>query len=276
MTKRSTTIGKHTILLIASLFVIIPVVYLISTSLKSMSEMLMAQRATLFPEEFTFTSYLRIWFEYPFGTYLKNSLIVSVGSTVISLIFSTLGAYGFSRFKFRGHGFLLLFILTTQMFPSVMLFVPYYKLLSIYKLTNSYMGLSLVYVANTIPFCTWLMYGYFNSISTELDAAARIDGCGRFRTFWNIILPLALPCVVSTTIYAFVQSWNEYMFAMIFTNSEEMKTIPLAIGQMANAYEVYYNDLMAASVFASVPLVLLFVFLQRYFISGMTGGAVKG
>ena len=181
-----------------------------------------------------------------------------------------------SRFAFAGRGALLMFILITQMFPSVMLYVPYYKLLATWGLSNSHTGLILVYIASVIPFCTWMMYGFFNSISKELDEAAMIDGCGRLHTFFRIVMPLTLPGLISTTIYAFIQGWNEYMFAMIFTNSDALRTLPVAIGQMSKSYSVYWNDLMAASTLSSLPLLVLFLFLQKYFISNMTGGAVKG
>ena len=267
---------RHGLLVVFSLVSILPILYMVTTSFKGISEILSAPFATFFPTAPTTEAYHNVWNNYIFLTYLKNSVIVVFTSTAIAVAFSTLAGYGFSRFQFRTKGILMLFILTTQMFPSVMLYVPYYKLLSMYGLTNSYMGLILVYVASVIPFCTWMMYGFFEAISRELDEAALIDGCGRFRTFFKIVMPLTLPGLISTTIYAFVQGWNEYMFAMIFTNAEEMKTLPVAIGQMSKSYKIMWNDLMAASLLSSIPLMILFVFLQRYFISGMTSGAVKG
>lgn len=279
MPKRSRShrnIGTMTILLIASLFVLIPIIYMVSTSLKSINEILTVKHATLFPQAIALEGYENIWTKYPFLTYLKNSAVTVLISTAAAVLLSTLAGYGFSRFRFLGKNTLLMFILVTQMFPSVMLYVPYYKLLSMYKLTSTLAGLTLVYIASVIPFCSWMMYGFFNSISRELDEAAMIDGCGRLRTFWQIVMPLTLPGLISTTIYAFIQGWNEYMFAMLFTNSDALKTLPVAIGQMSQSYSVYWNDLMAASVISSLPLLILFLFLQRYFISNMTGGAVKG
>lgn len=267
---------RHAVLFLFCLVAVVPILYMVTTSCKSISEILSAPLATFFPVQATTEAYHHVWNDYPFLTYLKNSVVVVLTSTVVAVVFSTLAGYGFSRFSFRSKGVLMLFILTTQMFPSVMLYVPYYKLLSVYKLTNTYTGLILVYVASVIPFCSWMMYGFFEAISRELDEAALIDGCGRLRTFLKIVMPLTLPGLISTTIYAFVQGWNEYMFAMIFTNAEAMKTLPVAIGQMSKSYKVMWNDLMAASLLASVPLIVLFVFLQRYFISGMTSGAVKG
>ena len=266
----------YLLLTLASLCALIPIIYMVSTSLKSISEILTAQQATLFPKEVTLEGYVNVWTKYPFFTYIKNSFFVVIISTLVSVLFSTLAGYGFSRFNFRGRSALLMFILITQMFPSVMLYVPYYKLLSLCGLSNTRTGLILVYVGSVIPFCSWMMYGYFNSISQELDEAAMIDGCGRIRTFYQIVLPLTLPGLISTIIYAFIQNWNEYMFAMIFTNSDSLRTLPVAIGQMSKSYSVYWNELMGASTISSIPLMIIFLFLQRYFISNMTSGAVKG
>lgn len=164
----------------------------------------------------------------------------------------------------------------TQMFPAVMLFVPYYKLLTIYGLANTRAGIIIVHIASVIPFCSWMMYGFFNGIPRELDEAARIDGCGHLRTFLQVVAPLTLPGLISTTIYAFIQSWNEYMFSLLCITKESMKTLPVAIGQMAGYDKIMWNDLMAASLLSSLPVVILFLFLQKYFINSMMAGAVKG
>lgn len=266
----------YILLIIGSLFVILPILYMLSTSFKSISEIQTSKFPTLFPKSFSLEGYKNIISNYPFAAYLKNSLLLTIVSTIVSVAFSTLAGYGFFRFKFRGKGAAMFFILTTQMFPTVMLYVPYYKLLTMYNLNNTSTGLILVFIASVIPFCSWMMYGYFNGISRELDEAAFIDGCGRFRTFFQIIAPLTLPGVISTTIYAFINNWNEYMFTMLFTTADEMKTLTVAIGQMAGYDKVMWNDLMAASVISSLPIILLFVFLQRYFISSLSSGAVKG
>lgn len=263
-------------LTLGSVIVLIPILYMLFTSLKSINEIMSSSVVTLFPKKFSLEAYKNIATEYPFFTYLKNSVMISGASTLLAVLFSTLAGYGFSRFQFKGKGMIMMFILVTQMFPAVMLFVPYYKLLTIYGLANSRTGIVLVHIASVIPFCSWMMYGFFNSISRELDEAARIDGCGHFKIFWKVIAPLTLPGLVSTTIYAFIQSWNEYMFSMLCITADKMKTLPVAIGQMASYDKIMWNDLMAASLLSSLPVVILFVFLQRYFISSMTQGAVKG
>ncbi len=278
MTKKNigTNIISYMFIICGTLFVLIPISYMISTSLKSISEIMTAPITTLFPKKVTPEAFVNVLTNYPFTTYLSNSVILTVASTVIAVVCATFAGYGFSRFKFKGKTAMMLFILTTQMFPSVMLFVPFYRILTIYGLNNTRLGLTLVYVSSVIPFCTWMMYGFFEGVSKELDEAARIDGCGKFRTFFQIITPLTLPGLISTTIYAFIFGWNEYMFTMLFTSSETMKTLPVAIGQMVGYNKVLWNDLMAASMISSIPVLVLFIFLQRYFISSLSDGAVKG
>jgi ABC-type glycerol-3-phosphate transport system permease component len=180
-----------------------------------------------------------------------------------------------SRFEFRGKGSFLTFLLMTQMFPSIMLLIPFYKIMQSAHLVNTHAALILTYISFTIPFCSWMMTGYFKSIPKELDEAASIDGLSKFRTFAQVVLPLAVPGVVATAIFSFITGWNEYMFALVLTQSEDMKTVPVGIGQLIGQYKILWNDMMAASLYAVIPLVVLFVFLQRYLISGMTAGAVK-
>lgn len=278
MTKREKRIDRlcYVGLILASLVVLVPIVYMASTSLKSIQEIMSSTVVTLFPQKVSTEAYENIVTDYPFFTYLKNSVVISVIATLVAVTFSTLAGYGFSRFRFKGKGVVMMFILVTQMFPAVMLFVPYYKLLTIYGLANTRTGIIIVHIASVIPFCSWMMYGFFNSISRELDEAARIDGCGHLRTFVQVVAPLTLPGLISTTIYAFIQSWNEYMFTMLCITKESMKTLPVAIGQMAGYDKVMWNDLMAASLLSSLPVVILFLFLQKYFINSMMSGAVKG
>lgn len=276
MRKTQRNIPTYVILSFFSIVVLLPVGYMITTSLRSSAELLTQERASYFPLAWTLQNYLSVWQDYPMLRYLLNSLLLTGASTLAAIVLSTLAGYGFSRFSFRMKGSLMLFILATQMFPSVMLYVPYYKLLSVYGLSNSHLGIILVYTGTVTPLCTWMMYGYFRAIPIELDEAATIDGAGRFLTFFRIVMPLTLPGLISTTLYAFIQGWNEYMFAMLITNSEMRKTLSVALGQMAGAYSVDWTELMAASTVASLPLIMLFLFLQRYFISSMSNGAVKG
>ncbi|WP_175639336.1 carbohydrate ABC transporter permease [Metabacillus schmidteae] len=267
-------ITAYLILVFFSLIVIIPVFWMLSTSIKN-DQAIFTIPPKWIPDEITFQSFSRIWTDYPFGQYFFNSILVVSAATFISLAFSCLAGYGASRFNFKGKGAFLTFLLVTQMFPSIMLLIPFYKIMQTLGLVNTYLGLILTYISFTIPFCSWMMMGYFNSIPKELDEAAAIDGCSPFRTFLQIIFPLSLPGVAATAIYAFIVGWNEYMFALVLTQSETMKTVPVGIGQLIGQYRIMWNDMMAASLVATIPLLIFFLFFQKYLISSLTAGSVK-
>jgi multiple sugar transport system permease protein len=264
----------YLIMVVASLIVLVPTLWMVSTALKPNDEVMVTPPQWI-PDAPTWESFVRIWDDYPFATYFANSVYIVLAATIISLVFSAMAGYGASRFRFKGKSTFLTFLLVTQMFPSIMLLIPFYKVLKTLGLIDTHLGLILVYISFTIPFCTWMMMGFFQGIPKELDEAATIDGCGRIRTFVQIILPLSLPGIAATAIYSFLQGWNEYMFALILTTSEDMKTLPVGIGQLNGFYKIVWNDMMAASFVSSLPLVILFLFLQKYFISSLTAGAVK-
>ncbi|CAH0122469.1 Diacetylchitobiose uptake system permease protein NgcG [Paenibacillus sp. CECT 9249] len=264
----------YAILTIASAGVLIPTLWMVSTAFKS-NEEVMSSPPVWIPEHPTFDSFIRIWKDYPFADYFVNSVIIVFASTLISLVFSALAGYGASRFRFPGKGAFLTFLLVTQMFPSIMLLIPFYKVLKTFGLIDSHPGLIIVYISFAIPFCTWMMLGFFQGIPKELDEAAMMDGCGKMRTFLQIILPLSLPGLAATAIYSFLMGWNEYMFAFVLMTTEDMKTLPVGIGQLNGFYKIAWNDMMAASIVSSLPLIILFLFMQKYFISSLTAGAVK-
>ena len=269
-----TCIG-YLILGIGCLGVLLPLSWMVITSLKSMADITLSRGLTLFPSGPTLENFVNIWKEYPIATYIKNSIVAVGGSTVIGVVCAALCGYGLSRYQFKGKAFLLSFLLVTHMFPAVMKIIPYYKILVSVHLNNTQIGLMVVYASFSIPFCTWMMYGYFKSISTGLDEAARVDGSSAFNTFLKIILPIALPGLVATIIYAFLQNWNEYMFASVLMSADEKKTITYAISTMADAYKIQWNYLMCAAMISSVPTLTVFVVMQKYLIAGMTAGAVK-
>lgn len=274
LVKTLSTIFTYTALLIGVLLVLVPNLWMVSTSFKTEPETITIPPRWI-PKLPTLESYWRLWNEYPFITYFRNSILVAIGSVLLAVVFSSLAGYGVTRFKFKGKGQFLTFLLSTQMFPSIMMLIPFYKILDLYGLKNSLLGLILVYASFTIPFCTWMMTSFFRTIPIELDEAAILDGCSRWQAFYKIVLPMTLPGISSTTIYAFITAWNEYMFAQILIISPRFKTVPLGIAELHGFYKILWNDMMAASVIASLPLVILFIFLQKYFISGLTAGAVK-
>lgn len=265
----------YLILVLGCICVLLPLSWMVITSLKSMADITLSRGLKLFPSGPTLENFVNIWKEYPIATYIKNSAIAVGGSTVFGVVCAALCGYGLSRYEFKGKAFLLNFLLVTQMFPAVMKIIPYYKILVNLHLNNTRTGLLIVYASFSIPFCTWMMYGYFKSIPTGLDEAARVDGSSAFHTFYKIILPIAVPGLVATVIYAFLQNWNEYMFASVLMSADEKKTITYAISTMADAYKIQWNYLMCAAIISSVPTLAVFVVMQKYLIAGMTAGAVK-
>ena len=265
----------YVVLITGCLCVLLPLSWMVITSLKSMTDITLSKGLKLFPSGPTLENFANIWKEYPIATYIKNSIIAVGGSTIFGVICAALCGYGLSRYEFRGKALLLSFLLVTQMFPAVMKIIPYYKILVSLHLNNTRTGLLVVYASFGIPFCTWMMYGYFRSIPTGLDEAARVDGSSAFYTFYKIILPIALPGLVATVIYAFLQNWNEYMFASVLMSADEKKTITYAISTMADAYKIQWNYLMCAAMISSVPTLAVFTVMQKYLIASMTAGAVK-
>ena len=235
----------------------------------------MSGKTSWIPEHLTLEAYFRIFRDYPFADYYKSSVLVTFATVLLGILFAILAGYGISRFRFPGRASYLTFLLVTQMFPSIMLLIPFYKLLKTAGISDSYIGMILVYISHTIPFCTWMMKGYMESIPLSLDESAMIDGYSRPKILLRIVCPLAMPGIAATAIYAFIQTWNEYMFASVLINTEIKKTLPIGIGQLNGYYRIQYNDLMAACFAASVPVLILYVFLQRHFIASLVAGAVK-
>lgn len=247
---------------------------MVATSFKTTPETF-ENPLTLIPRHPTLQAYKNIITSYSFGTFFSNSLIVVIGATLLTLFISTFAGFGVSRFNFKGRAAFLGFILATQMFPSVIMLVPYFRILKLYGLINTHMGLIIVYISFQTPLCTWLMYSHFETISKDLDAAASIDGLGQFGIFFRIIFPLSLPGIAATAIYSFINSWNEFQFALVLTTSDKMKTLTVGIGQMIEDTKVNWNEMMAANLLASVLLILVFLFCQNFFFAGMTSGSIK-
>lgn len=268
-------ITSYVILIVLSIIVLLPVLWMVSTSLKTPIET-MTVPPTWIPDNPSANSFGRLWNEYPFGTFFRNSIIIVFLSMFISVLLACLAGYGISRYRFRGKKAMTTFILITQMFPSVMLLVPFYGIINRLGLINTHLGLIIVYVSFTVPFSTWMMIGFFKTLPLELDEAAMIDGCTVWQTFSRVVLPLTLPGIASTSIYSFITSWNEYMFAFILTNSPDMRTLSVGIAELNGFQQILWNDMMAASLIASLPSIILFIFLQKYFINSLTAGAVKG
>ncbi|CCX41530.1 putative uncharacterized protein [Clostridium sp. CAG:1024] len=273
----SLKIGIIVVALIVCLFCIFPFCWMISVSFKPASEVYAPP--TLFPKAPTLDGYrnmLATTGAFSFTTWLKNSVIASLCTTLFSLIIATLGAYGLARFRFRGRNALAYLILTTQVIPGALIIVPLYIIMSNLNLLDNMIGLILAYTTFTVPFCTWMMKGYFDSISPTIDEAAMVDGANRFQVFTRIVLPLSLPGLAATTIFAFISGWNEYVFASILLRSYENWTLPIGIASFQGQYDTNWGTLMAGAVMITVPVVVIFWLLQKHLVAGMTAGAVKG
>lgn len=269
-----TVVAKYVFLCLMSAAVLFPILWMLSTSVKSTDE-IMTGTPHWIPVNFTLDAYKNLFKLYPFKDYFISSIIVSLWSTGIAVLFSLFAAYGVTRYNFKGKEGFLTYLLVTQMFPSIMLLIPSYKILTGYHLSNTYTGLILMLISFSVPFCSWLMKGYMESISLELDESAMLDGCPRIRILFQIICPLALPGIAATAIYAFIQTWNEYMFTYILISTESKKTLPVGIGQLNGFYRTEWNEMMAACFISALPVIIAFMFLQKYFIASLTAGAVK-
>ncbi|HHV09228.1 MAG TPA: carbohydrate ABC transporter permease [Clostridiales bacterium] len=265
---------RYIVLVVLSLFIVVPVLWMISTAFKPEAQTY-SPTPIWIPDPVSFESFKKFWGLYNFGKMTMNSLATCLGAVVLCVAFSCLAGYGITRFKFKGNKQFMGFLLITQMFPSVMLVVPFYAVLTTYRLTNSLLGLVIVYAATNIAFSTWMMVSYFKTIPVELDEAARVDGASNFRIFWKIILPLTVPGIAAVAIFVLINGWNEYMFSSVLISKDSLKTLTVGIVALNTQNQVHWNDMMAASSVSCLPLIVLFLCFQKYFIAGMTGGAVK-
>ena len=277
MNEFSSKIVTILLTLIVCVFAVFPFIWMLSTSFKPSEEVY--KEPTLLPEKPTLQGYVETLTKstrnFSFLQWGKNSLIISVCTTVFSLIVSTLGGYGMSRFRFRGRGSLGYVILMTQMLPGSLLILPLYIIMINLNLLNSLIGLVLAYTTFSVPFCTWMMKGYFDTIPASLDEAAMVDGCSRIRTFFNVVLPLTKPGLAATAIFSFIAGWNEYLFASQFAQSYDKWTLPVGLASFSGQYTTNWGALMAGAVMVTIPVIIIFLILQKSLVSGMTAGAVK-
>jgi arabinogalactan oligomer/maltooligosaccharide transport system permease protein len=273
------SIWAHGIMIITVIVSIFPLLILISTSFKPVSEVFSTQ---LIPSHPTLSNYQYVLTNSSSGgtadflIWLKNSLTIAVLTTLVGLGLSAPAAYAVSRWNFLGKQGVLLSFLITQMFPGVLLIVPLYILFARLHLLDNIFGLVIAYATTALPFSVWMLKNFFDAVPKELDEASRVDGLGPFRTFWRIILPLTIPGVAVVGFFNFMTSWNEFMMAFTFLSSNANLTLPVGIQHFVNQFNVQWQYLTAAAVMMTIPVLLLFFWAQRYLISGLTGGSVKG
>ena len=261
-------------LLLIIIIFFFPFFWIITSSFKSPEEII-ATSTTIIPRSFTLEHYDKILFNSDFFIYLKNSLIVSFSSMIISIILSVSAAYGLHKLKFYGNKFVEYSLLVTYAFPGVILLVPIYLLFAKVNLLNSYFALIIVNVLFATPFAVWMLKAFFKLIPNEIEEAAYIDGASRYVVISRIIVPLAAPGIASVAIFCFIISWTEYLFASILISGDDLKTLPVGLAGIVGQYQIDWGFLLSGAVLASLPVILLFVFIGKYFVSGLTEGAVK-
>ncbi|HEV8661992.1 MAG TPA: carbohydrate ABC transporter permease [Candidatus Methylomirabilis sp.] len=258
-------------------FALGPFLWVFLSSLKTRQE-LYATPLQYLPRQLTIGNYVDAWTSKltPFSRFFANSLWVSSVTMVATTAISVLAAYALARFGFGGRRVFLLLFLATQMFPAVLLIAPLLSQWHALGLLDTYQALIYSNFSFTVPFTVWMLVGYFDSIPRELEESAMIDGCGRFGALYRVILPLAAPGIAATAIFAFVSSWSELLFAITFTSQTEMRTLSAGLLFMVGQYEIQWGQLSAGVIISTVPVAVLFVFLQRHLIHGLTAGALKG
>ena len=260
-------------LVLATVYVAFPFYWLFISSITDPARLFTGD---LFPSAFSFESYGELFSTSPILTWVRNSIVVAVIVTTLTVVVSVLGAYSLAFFDSplsRTAGNLILF---TYMFPGVVVVVPAYQLLSRLGLVDNMAGLVLVELVLTVPFCIWMLRSFFIEIPIELLEAGRIDGASRMRVLWSLLLPVARPGVIAIAVFAFIFSWNEYLFPLVLINSDASKTLPLGIAGYMGNLTVEWGPLLASGVVAVIPVLVLFFFLQRYLVEGLMAGAVKG
>ncbi|MCA1723574.1 MAG: carbohydrate ABC transporter permease [Thermomicrobia bacterium] len=278
-TRRLQRSGVRTLVMVVGLgiftiWTLMPFFWIIETSVKTNRDLY--QEATLFPKHITGVHYGEVLHKTKFLTYIKNSLSVSVGTTVIAMVIGVLSAYAMTRLSFRGRTFMARSIIVTYLVPGALLFIPILQIALQLHITNKAWGLILIYLIFTVPFCTWLAISYFNTIPVELEDAALIDGATRLQSLVRVIIPLALPALAVIALFAFTNSWNEFFFALLLVTKDSQKTIPVGLSGLINGDTFQWGALMAMSLLSSLPPVLIYIIAQKWVVSGLSGGAVKG
>jgi multiple sugar transport system permease protein len=279
MTK--TTVGRlqlgfsYGVLGVLLVMVLFPFYWMTITSFKSEDQM-RSLVSMFWPSPIVFENYEQLLRKTDFTSWFTNSAIVAVSSTLLATAVGTIGAYALARLRFRGRAFMSSATLITYLVPPSILFIPLYAQIRTLGLSDSLAGLIAAYPSFTVPFVTWLLMGYFESIPVELEESAMIDGATRFGAFRRIILPLAAPGVLAAALYAFTQAWNEFLYALVFITDVKQRTLPVGLSGFITGDVYGWGYLMAGAVLTTVPVIVVYIYLQKYMVEGLTAGSVKG
>jgi ABC-type sugar transport system permease subunit len=279
-----TNLPIHAFLIFFAFLTILPILVVVGTAFGEFPAMALANtpflRDILLPGQplpgWTLEHFRYILFDTQFSLWLRNSVLVSVGTTAVGLLLSTTGAYGFSRFLFRGKRWSMLSFIIVQMFPGAIILIPYYVLLFQLGLINQLLGLVIMYSVTALPFVLWFLKGFFDTIPVDLEEAAMVDGTTRLGALWRVIVPLATPAIAVAALFSFLSAWNEWLLAFTFMTSSANYTLPVGVSSFVNPPQVFWNAFAAISILISVPVAALFIIFQKYLVSGLTRGAVKG
>lgn len=270
----------YLIIFIILLFVLGPYAWMISSSFKTTVE-IQGMQPTWIPQTFTLDNYTEMNRTVPILRYFKNSIIISSGTMIFSIILSILAAYGISRFKFKGRNLYVVVLLSTQMLPGILFIIPYFMLFTWLKntlgipMTNTFHGLIFTYTSFALPFSILMLRNYLDSVPQSIDEQALIDGCTRFQALYKVIIPLAKPGIAAMGIYSFIMGWNEILFATILTRTET-RTIALGLLQYISQHQSRWGQMMAACMFATLPIIIAFTAYQKHIVEGLVAGATKG
>lgn len=265
---------SHTYLIILSVFAVFPLVWLLVSAFKNSSEMLNNPTKVL-PVKWTLENFKTVLFELDFTINIRNSLIIAVSTTVIAIVISSLAAYGIVRFFPKFGDMMTKVLVTTYMFPSIMLVIPYAMVMRVIGLTNTRIGLVLVYLSFSVPYAVWMLVGFFKTVPIGIEEAGKIDGANKIQVFGQIVLPLVAPGIVSTAIYVFINAWNEYLYSMILMSSSDKTTISVAVKTLEQADIMDWGALMAACAIVVIPSIVFFCIIQNKLSGGLSEGAVK-
>ena len=267
--------SSYLVLIVFCIIAVYPVLQVLTISLRP-ADRLLSTTLEIIPDNATLDAYVELFTGRPFLLWMLNSLLVSLVVTVTGVVLASTAGYAFSRFSFVGKKAGLLGLLTTQMFPATMLLLPLYIMLIKLGMINTYLGVIVIYAATALPFTIWTMKGYYDTIPYSLEEAARIDGCNQFHAFYRIILPLAAPALVITALFSFMTAWAEYLVAAQILQNSDLWTLPLGLKSFESNMSTEWGLYGAASLIVAIPVIVLFLALSRYLVSGLTLGSVKG
>jgi ABC-type glycerol-3-phosphate transport system permease component len=257
------------------IFTAFPFFWMVSTSFKPLREIFVSPPNFL-PQNFTLANFAQLFEQTRFLTYFRNSVFVSTLTVLFTMAIATAGAYSLTRYRFYGREKIASLILFTYMFAPIMIIIPFYVLIKKIGIANTHLALIMAYTAFCLPFSLWLLRAFFQSIPLVLEEAALVDGATRFRAVFHVILPLALPGIIATAIFTFILAWNDYIFVRILITSDNLKTLSVGIADLHNATVIDWGMIMSGGMLITIPVLVFFIFIQRYLITGWGTGAVKG